>query len=388
MNSGGAGGGGSSSSSTSSSSSSTWSSSSGSSASSSGSSSSSSSSSTSSSSSGSPTGVVLVLAGGGASIFAGEYHPGSGWTTGTLADATADAPAVALTGKTSAIGVIRSTGAGGEVRFTSWSPGAWTSFSALSANVIARAAPALSASGAAVSLAFQGADYKHYFGAHLASWSPNNEPVGGTANQSFGPSPASIATLGADAILAFAGNDHDLYEQTRSGGAWQGAHGHGLGDALLLAPTIVALTSGPDLMIAFVRSSDARVVYTTRTGSAWTAPAPIDANALSDEAVSLAALPGGGAVLAYRGQNGKAYWSRYAPTPSPSWTPPAGITATNYSTPSPPAVAPGVSGADAEMVFIDGATGAANHARLTGTTWSTPMPIGGSGLTRVAAASL
>ncbi|MFT3767191.1 MAG: hypothetical protein QM820_16970 [Minicystis sp.] len=336
---------------------------------------------------GTTSGVVVMLAGSGTQILAGEFHPGAGWTTTTLTGATNDGLAVTLTGPTAGIGVIRSTANGGEVRFTSWSPGAWTALAALGAGVTTRATPALTASGAAASLVFHGDDFKHYFAAHSTSWAPVAEQVGGSAAQSFGPSPASIATLGTDAVITFAGNNNDLYDQTRSGGTWQAAHGHALGATVTLTPAIVALTSGPDLLIAFVRSSDARIVYTTRAANVWSAPAPIDTNALSNDPVSIAALPGGEAVLAYRGQNGKTYWSRYKPTATPAWTPPTGISATNFDTPSTPAVAPGIGGVDAEMVFIDGATGAAKHARLTGTTWSSPLTIGGSGLTRAGVAS-
>lgn len=334
------------------------------------------------------TGVVLALAGGGGSMLAAEFHPGSGWTTTTLADATSDAPAVALKGPTSGLGVIRSTSSGGELRFVSWTPGAWTAFAAVAAGVTTRAAPSLSGSGTVANLVFHGDDFKHYYGSHLSSWAPVAEPVGGTVNQSFGPSPAGIAAIGTDAVVAYAGNNHDLYDQTRTGGAWQAAVGHNLGDAVTLTPAIAALTAGPDLMIAFVRTTDARIVYTTRSGATWSAPAPIDTNALSNDPVSLAALPGGEAVLVYRGQNGKTYWSRYDPAGSPVWSTPTGLSATNFDTPSTPAVVAGVSGADAEVVFVNGTTtGALNHARLSGTTWSAPVVIGGSGLTRVAAAS-
>jgi hypothetical protein len=328
-----------------------------------------------------------MLAGGGTHILAGEFHPSVGWTTTMLNDATNDGLAVALTSASSAIGVIRSTSNAGELRYASWTPGAWTQLSTISSGVTTRTTPAIAASGAVVDVAFHGDDFKHYFASHLTTWAPVAEQIGGSANQSYGPSAPSITAIGTDAIVAFAGNNQDLYDQTRTGGAWQGAHGHGLGATVSLTPAIVALTSGPDLMIAYVRVSDARIVYTTRTGAAWSTPAPIDTNALTNDPVSLAALPGGEAVLAYRGQNGKVYWSRYKPTSVPIWTPPTGVTATNYSTPSTPAVAAGAGGADAEMVFVDGATGAANHARLTGTTWSAPVVIGGSGLTHAAIGS-
>ena len=325
-----------------------------------------------------------MLAGGGATVLAASLLPGAGWATKTLLDATADAPSIALTSATTAVGLIRSTSNNGELRFTTWNAGTWGLFATVASGVTTRAAPAIAISGMVADVAFQGADFKHYFASYDGTWSPTAEPIG--ANQSFGPSPPTIATIGADPTIAFAGNDHDLYDHTRTAGTWQAAVGHGLGSTLALTPSIAALASGPDLMIAFVRTTDARIVYTTRTANVWTAPAPIDTNALSNDPVSLAPLPDGGAVLGFRGQNGKVYWSRYTPGAAPPWSPPAGLTAASFDTSSTPAVAQGISGADAEMVFISG--GAAMHARLIGGSWTTPATIGGSGLTKVGISSM
>jgi hypothetical protein len=329
---------------------------------------------------------VLLLAGGGAQVLAGELRSGGSWITTTLTDATVDAPALVLTASTSAVGVIRSTANAGELRYVTWTPGAWSAFAPIAASVTSRAAPSITTNAGIAAVVFQGDDYKHYQAAHASGWAPVADPVTFGGNQSFGPSPAAVVAPGNALVVAFAGNDHDLYDQTRSGGAWQAPQGHGLGDALLLSPAIVALSAGPDLMIAYVRKSDARVVYTTRTGTTWTAPAPIDANALTSEPVSLAALPGGDAVLAYRGQNGNAYWSRYTAATS-TWSAAASIGAATVATPSAPSVAPGVGGVDAEMVYVEGATGRAMHTRLTGSTWSTPAAVGGTGLTHASVAS-
>jgi hypothetical protein len=334
-------------------------------------------------------GVLVMLAGGGATVLAGEYHPGAGWMTTTLTDATTDGPAIALTSSTSAIGIIRSTSNGGELRSTDWAPpGSWLSFTAVSATVTTRATPAIAASGTSAAAVFQGNDFKHYFALHGATWSPVAEPVGGTAAQSFGPSPAAITALGADVVIANAGNNGDLYDQTRTGGAWMTANGHGLGSVVTLTPAIITPTAGPELMIAFVRKTDARIVYTTRTGGIWTAPAQIDVNALTNDPVSLVALPAGRAVAAYRGQDGKLYASRFDPAATPVWSPPAAVFTPNVATPSTPALAVGLAGADAEMVYIDGAGGAAKHTSLTGTTWSVPVTIGGAGLTHAAVSGL
>jgi hypothetical protein len=301
----------------------------------------------------------------------------------SISDATAFAPALALTGAGSAVGLIRSNANAGELRYTTWTPGAWAPFLPLGTLVTTRAEPHLAASASTAQAVFHGDNSKHYYAAYAGSWSPIAEAVTGGTVQSFGPSPASITTVGTDAVIAYAGNDNDLYDQTRAG-TWQTGHAHGLGAVTVLTPAIV--TMGSDLLVAYVHSgTDAHVYFTTRVGGTWSAPAQVHVNALSSEPATLAAIPGGGALLAYRGQDGKPYWSRYA---AGVWSAPAALASPNYATPSAPAVAPGIAGADAEMIFIDSATGAANHTRLTGSTWSSPIAIGGTGLTRCAASSL
>ena len=334
---------------------------------------------------GTAAGVLVMLAGGGATVLAGEYHPASGWTTSTLADATGDGPALALTSSTSAVGILRSTSDGGELRSTSWSPGSWSTFTALGAGVTTRITPAIAAAGTTADAVFQGDDFHHYFAAHQATWSPLAEPVGGTASPSYGPSPAAITALGADAVLAFAGNDGDLYDQARTAGAWLPAHAHALGNVLALSPSIIAPTAGPDLMVVFV-GTDTHILSTTRTAGTWTTPVQLDVNALSGDPVSLAALPGGRAVVAYRGTDSKLYFSRFDPTATPTWSVPAAVFTPNVTSPSTPALAPGLTGADAELVYIDG--GLAKHTRLSGTAWSSPVTIGGAGLTHAAVSGL
>jgi hypothetical protein len=334
-----------------------------------------------------PQSTVVVLAGGGASMLAGEWHPGGSWSTQELAEQSGDTPALVAMSAGAALGVVRAAAGGGQLRYTTWTPGAWTAFADVAANLVARAAPSAVASGASVRLVFHGPDYKHYYAERVADWGPTAEPVS-AGGQSFGPSPASIAALGGDAVIAFAGNDHDVYDQTRAAGSWQGAVGHGLGDATLITPSIVALASGPELMIVYERTADASVWSATRTAGTWSAPEVI-ASALTTLPVALAALPGGGAVVAFHGTDDMLYWSRYTPGGTPAWSDPAGVAQPGVKLPagSVPAVAAGVGGDDAELAYVNASDGAAYHARLSGMIWSAAASIGGAGLTRVAIAS-
>lgn len=332
---------------------------------------------------GSPTGTILLMAGGGADIFTAERTAGSAWVTSSLADATAHAPAITMTDASSAVALIRSTSNAGELRFATWGAGAWSGFSGVAQGVTTRATPSLDAAGGIAHALFHGDNFKHYYASYTASWSPSADPVGGVAAQSFGPSPGALVALPTETVVAYAGNDHDLYAQSRMAGAWAPAVGFNLGDMVLQTPAAVALSSGPELMVVFVRKTDMLLAWTTRSAGVWSAPATI-AQTSTNDPPSLCALPGGGAVLAFRGQNGQVFTSIYTPG-APSWSAPSALAA--ITTPAPPAVARGIDGADAELAFIDSAGGEVLHARLMAGAWSVPELVGGSGNTSIAMTS-
>ncbi len=329
-----------------------------------------------------PTGTVLLVAGGSASSLGGEFHPQSGWmTTPFNNEATNDGPSIALNNAGGAVAVLRAA-SGDALRFATWTSSGFSAWAPVGAS--ARAMPWVVGSGGRHALIYQGADYKHYYGGYTGGWLPSNDPVGGGGSQqSYGPTPATMAALGTSDVAVFAGGNGDLYDQTRTGGSWQSAHGHGLGDVVLVTPTIVALNGGSaDLMIVFIRKSDAKIMFTTRTGTTWAAPAQVDPNSYSNDPVGVTALPNGGALIGFRGLDGKVYWSRYA---AGAWSTPAPLASPNPTTPSTPALAAGVGGVDAEMVFVE--NGAAYHARLSGMAWSAPVLVGGSGIVGVAISS-
>lgn len=146
----------------------------------------------------------------------------------------------------------------------------------------------------------------------------------------------------------------------------------------------MALTSGPELLLVHVRSPDKQVMWLSRTGGAWTTPAAAIPDAFTDERVALVALPGGAAMLAFRGTDSKLYASRYE---AGVWSAPAGIANPNVTLIAPPSLARGIGGAMVELVFVD-STNTAFHARQMANVWTAPVPIySGAGFTRVAIAS-
>src|SRR5262249_45430706 len=147
----------------------------------------------------------------------------------------------------------------GELRYSIADSNAWTPFVAVAAGVTTRARPSVAALGTA-HVAFHGEDFKHYYAEHQATWMPMAEPIGGAPQQSFGPSPPTVTVLGGNVVVAFAGDNGDLYDQTRTAGAWQPASAHSLGNVVSVTPALVALSQGPELMLLYVRKTDSKLL--------------------------------------------------------------------------------------------------------------------------------
>jgi hypothetical protein len=146
--------------------------------------------------------------------------------------------------------------------------------------------------------------------------------------------------------------------------------------------SIIPLSAGPELMMVYVQS-DTKIMVTTRTSATWTAPIFLY-TALTNNRVALAPLPGGGAIMAFRGTDGKAYWSTYT---SGAWSSVAALYSPNISISGSPAVTHGIGGKTAEIAFVQG-DGKAYHASLSSGTWSVPETVGGTSLVGVAITSM
>ncbi|UQA62737.1 hypothetical protein [Polyangium aurulentum] len=341
---------------------------------------------------GGASGTVLLLANMTTKVLAAAFHPNEGWST-TFLPAEADGrPAIALTDASTGVGLVRDAKTG-SVQWVGWSPMGWTPFAALGPGITTRAAPSLAGDEASVHALFHGDDYKHYYAGYAAgAWSVTAEPVGGAASQAFGPSPGAVAGIDGGVIAAYPGSDGNLYVQPRASGAW------GSGEALpssattQITPAVVRLPLGATTLVTvFVRKENAGLYWSARgAAGTWSAPQPVHATALTNDPVALAPYADGiKAALAYRGTDGKIYVSRFDPDASPPWTAPAGIAVPNPSIVSSPALARGVGGADAELVYIDAASSKALHARITGGAVGPALDIApaASGLTHVAASS-
>ena len=332
--------------------------------------------------------TVLAVVGNASSVLGGQLVAGGAWATSSLSGKSVDGMSIATVGGTSAIAAVRFTASGDTndeaVQYSTWSTSGWGALANVGAGITTRSRPAIVGGATSAQLVFQGTDFKYYFATHSGSWS-SVEPVGPSGSHQFGPNAAELAGVGTSTFVAYANGDasNDLYVDERASGTWQtpvsisGSMEHNV------IPAVVALGSGPELLLVYAQSGGGQLRYATRTSGTWSSPADIT-GASTAARPSLAALPSGGAVLAFKGTDGKLYLSFFA---SGSWSAPAGLSSPNVNSTSSPAVAKGVGTASAEVAFIE-SDGVAYHSRLVGSTWSTPVAIGGTSLNNVALASL
>lgn len=327
------------------------------------------------------TSTMALLAGGSATLAEATYGHGA-WSSASIIGTGASAAPSLVAFGTGYLGAFVGTGAAGDqplewTTFTgSWSPPAQI------AAAVGQGLPALAVTGTSAHVVYWGSDDKFYHGTYTGSWDAASDPVGGTgASQSFGPSAPAAAGVGSTVVVAQSGSNGTLYDQIWSG-TWGAASAHaGSSVVTSLSPAIVALSGGTsDAMIVIVHAGDAGSYHlqsTVRTSGSWSTPADVfdqSGNvAYAGTTPALAALPGGGAVLAWLGSSpAYAYVSTYGAS---GWTAPQAVSADVLA--SPPSVAAGVCGAQAAIAYVT-TTGTVSVVTLAGGTWATPVPIGGA----------
>jgi hypothetical protein len=333
-----------------------------------------------------PAGLVLLAATGASSSLGAVYRPGAGWSTVAMTGGSSDAPAVALT--TSCAGVAIRRGSGDAVEASLWSPlDGWSAYAAIGAGATTGATPALGANGVAVQAAFRGLDYKLYATTFQAGWAAV-ESVGSGAGASITASAPTLAVSSGDAVVAY-GADTTPYPtvRTRSAGVWGSPASISTDFPVSTSTDVVLATpsAGPELLAVWSSGSATQQLYfATRTTGTWSAASAIaGAVILGGDRPALAQGAAGAVMLGYRGSDGTLSWAQYS---GAAWSTPAALLAGGVSALAAPALAPGVAGADYELVY-DGTDGAAHHSRFSGGAWSTPALVGGSGVTGIALTS-
>jgi hypothetical protein len=210
------------------------------------------------------------------------------------------------------------------------------------------------------------------------------EGITSGGNQSFGPAASALCAVQEGPTAIFTGQNGDLFDQRRGSNAWNPAFAHGLGDVALGVPAASALPSAGEMLVVFRWKANSSLRSTLLKGGSWGAPVEIP-NALSDDPPALVPLPGGGALVAFRGTDKKIYWSAWNGS---VWTQAAALVSggANPAIKSAPSLGRGLLG-DAELVFVeDNALGAISHATFTKGSWGAPVVVGGTGLVGAAVA--
>jgi len=330
---------------------------------------------------------LLLLGTGTGSSIGGVFTPSAGWTTMSVAITSADAPGLAITDAGIGVGVLREYGGDYSLQYTAWDGNNWSAAADIATGVSTRTRPAICSTGTSAAVAFQGGDFKYYFAEYSSGgWSPTSEPVGGGASQNYGPNGPDIAVTGDDPTIAFvdAANNSALSARSRVSGTWGTTKyiGSSPSSNPNIWPSLIALYTGPELLMVYVNNSQ-QGMFSTRSSGVWSTPSTIN-NIFTNNSVALAPTANGGAVLAYREQDGKLYWSGYS---SDAWSQPTAISIPNVSIITTPTLAQGIGTATAELVFINNTDNNAYHSRLIGSSWTTPVLIGSTIVNNAAIAS-
>jgi hypothetical protein len=249
--------------------------------------------------------------------------------------------------------------------------------------VTASDAPSLAAVSGDLHMLYRGADGLHYHGTFTkGAWDDATSPVTSAGAHSFGPSSPTAALPAGDVLtIAYAGADQMLYRQTFATG-WTDAVAQTGATISTVRPQIISLTGGThDLLIVYSSAGDYKLRSATRDAGtkAWSTPILLDPNAYTTDAISLAPMKGGRAMLIYRGANLKPYFSVYDPLASAAapWSVLAElVTAANPTVASSPSVAMGACGEDAVAVFAQD-NGAVAIQRFVAGAWTPPAAIPG-----------
>jgi hypothetical protein len=340
------------------------------------------------------TSSMALLAASGSSLAEAVYGHGQ-WSTASVVSGGASAAPTLIPLGTGYLASFVGTGAAMDMplKWTAYTD-SWTAPAQISA-ALGQGTPALAAIGTTGHVVYWGSDGKFYHGTYSGSaWDAASDPLQASgATQSFGPSAPAAAAIGTTLVAAQSGQNGVVYDQEWTG-SWQAAVALA-GSSVIgeLSPAVTAMNGGTaDLMLVFVHAGDAGSYYfqyATLTTGAWSTPANVYAMganvAYASTTPALAALPNGGAILAWQGASpAYPYVSTY--TPANGWTSPVPVSSDTLQ--SPPALAPGVCGADAVLSYVTTA-GAVEVLTTTGGTWSTPQAVAAAtGMQWVAVATI
>lgn len=315
---------------------------------------------------------MLVVAGGipDSLATAAVWNPGPGWGTSTL-NLQFKKAALAWTGN-SALAVFRRLSnnppmGDDELYYGEWTPAGFGALTSMGS--VAIDGPALAPHGVATMLTVLAPFNQHSFLQYEAGmFGPSAAiPAGLPGTTAFGPSASTLVPFGiAGVYTAYSGADEKTYMcvKTGPGSIWSPSQMVPSSAVVnTLAPSMVVNTDD-DLEIFYIRKSDGHIctvkLITPQNG--WELESDIHPNAISGNAPAAVGLPGGDALVAWRGFDTQGiYFSRRT---GGVWSDPVTVDVPALPS-SPPVVLTGLDGADAEILYTAGAK--LQWARVTGT---------------------
>jgi hypothetical protein len=234
-----------------------------------------------------------------------------------------------------------------------------------------------------VRLLYLGADGTYHMGTYAASgWDDATavaEPTGGITVP--GKSPPAVAAISTSVVMTLAGNDGTLARTTYSSSAWSTLGKFTGASAYESQPSMVALDTGgaKDLLLVYT-GDDILLHYVTRDSAThtWGTAAVVDSAAATAGAnpseTSLASMPGGKAMLVWRGSNNAGYYSVW--DPAKGFAAPQELLAGDPELASSPVVTRGTCGSDVTVAYAK-KDGGVELMRYAGGTWNGPFTVGG-----------
>lgn len=339
---------------------------------------------------GSCTGTVAVLAGDDGALGGSVQINGGAWSTMSVTGGAAKSKPALVAFGAGFLGVTH--GAGDVLQTTSVSGTSWTGATTIGASGV-KGPPSLAALATSAHVVYSAGpannhDFTH--GIHNGTgWNAATGQVGPPL--SFGTVSAGLAGVGSEVFFAENGTNNKLYVRSY-GTSWSGSveipSAPTIGADLAATPELVALDGAMDLMVVYVEQTTRRVSFSTRnaTSKAWSDGANINMVMTTDEKFSLSRTGSSSVLVAFRGQDGKGYYSAGAVSGgSIAWSPPSAIGPAAVDVAAAPAVAKGICGDDAVVAYSSG--GSVSVTRLRGTSWSQPESVTNLNGQRVAVAT-
>lgn len=339
-------------------------------------------------------GTVAVLAGGDTTLSGAIQSKGGAWSGGAIAGGSAlSKPALVPFGQ----GFLGATHGSGNVLMSTQYMTAWSAATTFG-NGGVKGPPTLAVAGTSAHVVYSAGpgpnrDFAH--GIHDGNgWNAADAIVGTSPGEkSFGTLGAALHGDGTSVVFMENGGDNKLYTRGFAT-AWSSptvvTNAASVGNSIPALPVITTAEGKWDLVAIYAQETTRRLSYASRdaTGKAWVNGGVVHDFVTTNEPFSFARVGTSAFIVAFRGQDGNGYYARGTVDGAGTFTWVAAQAVgggANVAVDSAPAVARGVCGDDAIVVYAT--AGQVKATRLRGTTWTAPETVTGASGARVAVAT-